>query len=260
MLESWTTISALTQVTKKIRLGPLVTGNIYRNPALLAKMAANVDVMSNGRLFFGIGAGWFETEANAFNISFYTTLERLKRLDEAVQICHGMWMNPQEFSFKGKYYNIKNALCLPEPIQKPHPPIMIGGSGEKLTLKLVAKYADACNLFGGPKTLKTKLEALKKQCNSVGRDYDEILKTSLTSLVIGETPQEVSALIAKRRRPGMTDEQLEDTILYGTPEQVVAKIQERIQVGLQYLIFNFDFPNEENALNLFAEKVMPHFK
>jgi F420-dependent oxidoreductase-like protein len=260
MLESWTTISALTQVTKKIRLGTLVTGNIYRNPALLAKMAANIDVMSNGRLFMGIGAGWFETEANAFDMPFYTALERSKRLEEAVQIVRGMWINPKGFSFQGKYYNIKNALCLPEPIQKPHPQIMIGGSGEKLTLKLVAEYADSCNLFGGPKTNKAKLEALKKHCSAVGRDYEEILKTSLTSLVIGATPQEVSTLIAKRRRPGMTDQQLEDTVLYGTPEQVAAKIQERIQVGIQYLIFNFDHPNEENALKLFAEKVMPQFK
>jgi alkanesulfonate monooxygenase SsuD/methylene tetrahydromethanopterin reductase-like flavin-dependent oxidoreductase (luciferase family) len=169
-------------------------------------MAANVDVMSNGRLLFGIGSGWFETEANAFDIPFYTTLERSKRLEEALQIIRGMWMNPEGFSFHGKYYNIKNALCLPEPIQKPHPQIMIGGSGEKLTLKIVAKYADACNLFGGTKTIKAKLETLKKHCDAVDRDYDQILKTSLTRLVVGASPEEVSGLTANYRRAGMTDQ------------------------------------------------------
>jgi F420-dependent oxidoreductase-like protein len=260
MLESWTTISALTQVTRKIKLGALVTGNIYRNPALLAKMGATVDLLSNGRLILGIGAGWFETEANSFDMPYYTVPERLKRLNEAVQIIRGIWRNPRGFSFRGKYYNIKNALCLPEPIQKPNPKIMIGGSGEKLTLKIVAKHADACNLFGEPKTIKEKLEILKKHCSAVGRDYSEILKTALTSVIIGATSQEASDLILKYRKPGMTEEQLNDIALYGTPEQVAAKIQEQIQAGIQYLIVNFKGQNEKEALKLFAEQVIPRFQ
>ena len=147
ILEAWTTLSALTQVTSKIKLGTLVTGSVYRNPALLAKMAANVDLMSNGRLFFGIGAGWFEPEATAYDIPFYSVSERGKRLEESVQIIKGMWTNPKGFTYQGNYYKVNNALCLPEPIQKPHPPIMIGGGGEKQTLRIVAKYGDACNLF-----------------------------------------------------------------------------------------------------------------
>jgi len=254
MLESWTTISGLTQVTKKINLATLVTGNIYRNPALLAKMAANVDLMSNGRLILGIGAGWFETEANAFDIPYYTISERGKRLDEALQVIRGMWMHPKGFSFQGKYYNIKNALCLPETIQKPHPPIMVGGSGEKQTLRLVAKYADACNLFGGPKIIKTKLAVLKNHCIAVARDYDEILKSSLASVVIGATEHEVSSLMSKLRSQSLTDE------LYGTPKQIVAKIQERVDAGLQYQIVNFKGSNEKNSLRLFAEEVVPHFQ
>ena len=274
ILESWTTISALTQVTSKIKLGTLVTGIIYRNPALLAKMAANVDLMSNGRLISGIGAGWFETEANAYDIPFSTVLERGKRLEESVQIIKGMWTNPKGFTFQGKYHKVNNALCLPEPIQKPHPPIMIGGGGEKQTLQIVAKYADACNLFGGPKVIKAKLAVLKKHCSAVGRDYDEILKTALTTVVIAENRGELASALAGVRDPGVSDEQLDEIVLYGTSDEVVAKIERLIQAGLQYLIVNFrgDLGNpnsnlaleantnlEKDSLKLFAEKVVPQF-
>ncbi|MFB3890000.1 MAG: LLM class F420-dependent oxidoreductase [Candidatus Bathyarchaeia archaeon] len=258
MLESWTAISALSQVTDKIRLGTMVTGNVYRNPCLLAKMAANVDCMSKGRLFMGIGAGWFETEAKAFGIPFYTVPERIKRLGEAVQIIRGMWTS-KGFSFQGKYYQVKDALCVPAPMQKPHPPILMGGSGEHLTLRMVARYADACNLFGGAKTVRAKLEALRKHCKAVGRNYDEILKSSLGHLVIGATPEEVAANVRRDQKPGQTDEQYEDSTIYGTPEQVIAKIQQLLDVGIQYVMLNFDFPNEEKALRLFAKEVMPEF-
>jgi F420-dependent oxidoreductase-like protein len=275
MLEAWTTISALTQVTSKIKLGTLVTGIIYRNPALLAKMAANVDLMSNGRLILGIGAGWFETEANAYDIPFFTGLERGKRLEESVQIIKGMWTNPTGFTFQGKYHKVNNALCLPEPIQKPHPPIMIGGGGEKQTLRIVAKYADACNLFGGPKGIKAKLDVLKKHCSAVGRDYDEILKTTLTTVVITENKEDLASALAGVRDPGVSDEQLDEIVLYGTPDEVAAKIKDRMQAGIQYLIVNFkgglgnpssNLPqdtvanSENNSLKLFAEKVVPQFQ
>ncbi|TRO54347.1 TIGR03560 family F420-dependent LLM class oxidoreductase, partial [Candidatus Bathyarchaeota archaeon] len=275
MLESWTTISALTQVTSKIKLGTLVTGIIYRNPALLAKMGANVDLMSNGRLVLGIGAGWFETEANAYDIPFFTVLERGKRLEESVQIIKGMWTNPKGFTFQGKYHKVNNALCIPEPIQKPHPPIMIGGGGEKQTLRIVAKYADDCNLFGGPKGITAKLDVLKKHCSAIGRDYDEILKTALTTVVIAENKRELASALAGVRDPGVSDEQLDEIVLYGTPEEVAAKIKNRMQAGIQYLIVNFKgglgkpssnqltdavANSEKNSLKLFAEKVVPQFQ
>jgi F420-dependent oxidoreductase-like protein len=275
ILESWTTISALTQVTSKIKLATLVTGNIYRNPALLAKMAANVDLMSNGRLILGIGAGWFETEANAYDIPFFTVPERGKRLEESVQIIKGMWTNPKGFTFQGKYHKVNNALCLPEPIQKPHPPIIIGGGGEKQTLRIVAKYADACNLFGGPKGIKAKLDVLKKHCSAVGRDYDEILKTTLTTVVIAENEGDLASALAGVRDPGVSDEQLDEVVLYGTPDEVAAKIKNLMQAGIQYLIVNFKgglgnpssnlLPDtaansEKNSLKLFAEKVVPQFQ
>ena len=261
ILEAWTTISALTQVTSKIKLGTLVTGNIYRNPALLAKMAANVDLISNGRLILGIGASWFEAEASAYDIPFYTTSERGKRLEESVQIIKGMWTNPTGFTFQGNYYKVKNALCLPETIQKPHPPIMIGGGGEKQTLRIVAKYADACNLFGGPNTIKAKLDVLKKHCSDVGRDYDKILKTTLTTVVIAEDKETLASALAGVREPSVSDEELDEILLCGTPDEVTAKIDRLIQAGLQYLIVNFRAGlSEEDSLKLFAEKVVPLFQ
>jgi F420-dependent oxidoreductase-like protein len=257
MLEGWSTISALAAVTQKLKLGTLVTGNIYRNPALLAKMGATLDVISNGRLFMGVGAGWFETEAKAYDIPFYTIPERLKRLEEALQIINGMWTTDQ-FSFHGKYYEIKDALCFPKPIQKPHPPILIGGSGENVTLKLVAKYGNACNLTDGPQTIKHKLEKLKEHCKAVGRNYDDILKTRLGHLIIGEDAKEVSLMLQRDRKPGVTDEEYDQRVIYGTPKQIVDKIQEFINSGIQYMIFNLDYENEERVLKLFAERVIPN--
>jgi F420-dependent oxidoreductase-like protein len=261
ILESWTTLSALTQVTSKIKLGTLVTGSVYRNPAMLAKMAANVDLLSNGRLFLGIGAGWFEPEATAYDIPFYSVAERGKRLEESVQIIKGMWTNPKGFTFQGDYYKVNNALCLPESIQKPHPPIMIGGGGEKLTLRTVAKYGDACNLFGGPKNIEAKLEVLQKRCSEVGRDYDEILKTALTTVIIAEDRETLEGALAGVREPDVSDEELDETVLFGTPDEVAAKIERRIEAGLQYLLVNFiGSPSEKNSLKLFAEKVVPKFQ
>jgi F420-dependent oxidoreductase-like protein len=274
MLEAWTTISALTQVTSKIKLGTLVTGNIYRNPASLAKMAANTDLISNGGLILGIGAGWFEEEANAYDIAFYTISERGKRLEESVQIIKGMWTNPKGFTFQGNYYKVNNDLCLPESIQKPHPLIMIGGGGEKQTLRVVAKYADACNLFGGPETIKAKLIVLKKHCGDVGRDYDEILKTALMTVVIAEDKEDLASGLAEFREPGVSDVQLDEIVLYGASDEVVAKIERLIQASLQYLIVNFrgglgntnsnlaleaNTNLEKDSLKLFAEKVVPQF-
>jgi F420-dependent oxidoreductase-like protein len=258
MLEGWTTISALAAITKKIRLGTLVTGNIYRNPAFLAKTGATVDVISNGRLFMGMGAGWFEAEAAAYGIPFYTVAERLERLEEALQIVKGMWTE-DSFSFQGKYYQINGALCFPKPVQKPHPSILIGGGGERVTLKLVAKYGDACNLFGGARTVKAKLEKLKDHCKLVGRNYDDILKTRLGHLIIGQDDKDVSTMVKRDRQPGVSDEMYSERVIFGTPKQVVPKIQELIDAGLQYLIFNCAYGYEMEVLKLFAEEVMPKF-
>ena len=174
-MEAWTLISALAAVTKKIKLGTLVTCNSYRYPAVLAKIAATVDMISNGRLIFGFGAGWKEMEYNAYGIPFPSTLDRLYQMEEAIEIIKLLWTEPK-VTYEGKYYQIKDAFSAPKPIQKPWPPIMIGGMGEKVLLKMVAKHADYCNFMLRP-NLERSLEILKAHCKVVGRDYDEIGKS-----------------------------------------------------------------------------------
>jgi F420-dependent oxidoreductase-like protein len=255
MFESWTTIAVLAGMTSKIKLGTLVTGNSYRYPSVLAKMGATMDVLSKGRLFFGIGAAWNDVEAHAYGIPFPPTGERLARLEEAVQIVRMMWTE-DETNFDGKYYKLEKALCNPKPIQKPTPKILIGGSGEKFTLRTVAKYGDACNLFGSPETVKTKLAVLRKHCDDVGRDYDSILKTKLTQVLIGEDEAEIKPKVSEVEKvmpPGM----LRETMIYGTPEQVQKQIEEFSDAGVQYLIISFGGPDELQSLRLFGETILP---
>jgi F420-dependent oxidoreductase-like protein len=271
MLEGWTTISVLAGITTKIKLGTLVTGVIYRHPSILAKIAATLDVLSKGRLFLGIGASWNEEESLAYGIgestnsigsyneaspiSFPSNKERLLRLEEALQIIRKMWTEEPSASFKGKYYQIHNAYCNPKPIQKPTPPILVGGSGEKRTLKIVAKYADACNLFGSAETVKKKLDILKTHCRNVNRDYDSILKTKLGVVVIDN-----DGLTAKKRVQqafiGMPEAQLREFAIYGTPEDVLKQIKEFEDVGIQYLIVDLEPQREIEAVEVFADEII----
>jgi F420-dependent oxidoreductase-like protein len=255
MLEGWTVLSMLAGVTTKIRLGTLVTGIIYRYPSVLAKMAATLDVMSNGRLFMGIGAAWNEQESLAYGISFPSDQERLIRLEEAVQIIRKMWTKEPYASFEGKYYKIINAYCNPKPIQKPSPPILVGGSGERKTLKIVAKHADACNLFGSPESIKKKLDVLKEHCKSVGRDYGAILKTKLGTVVVDDDRDKAKGRVREAFR-GIPEEQINEFVIYGTPEDVQGQIRAFEEAGVQYLVVNFEAPRELEALDTFANKVV----
>src|SRR5919108_991930 len=254
MLEGWTIISMLAGITSKIKLGTLVTGIIYRYPSVLAKVAATLDVLSKGRLFMGIGAGWNEEESLAYGISFTSNQERMLRLEEAIQIIRKMWTEEPYASFNGKYYQIHNAYCNPKPIQKPSPPILVGGSGERKTLKIVAKYADACNLFGSPETVKRKLNILKEHCKSVGRDYDSILKTTLGAIRIDDYKE-----IAKKREQQITkmpEEQIREFAIYGTPEDVSRQIKLLEEVGIQYLIVDLDPSRELEVLDTFVNNII----
>ena len=255
MFEGWTTISVLAGLTSRIRLGTLVTGNSYRHPSVLAKIGASLDVLSKGRLFFGIGAAWNEVEADAYGIPFPPTAERLARLDEAVRIVRRMWTE-EKANFSGKYYRLDGAICNPKPIQRPTPSILIGGGGEKVTLKIVAKHGDACNLFGSPETVKMKLAVLRKHCVRVGRDYDSILKSKLTRVLISEDEEEIrrkTAEFSARMRPGT---QLRDSLIFGTPEQVQRQIDEFSEAGIQYLIVSFPGPDELRSLKLFGKTII----
>jgi F420-dependent oxidoreductase-like protein len=258
MLEGWTTLSVLAGITTKIKLGTLVTGIIYRHPSVLAKIAATLDILSKGRLFMGIGASYFEGESSAYGItstgSFPSNQERLLRLEEAIQIIRKMWTEEPTASFNGKYYQIHNAYCNPKPIQKPSPPILVGGSGERKTLKIVAKYADACNLFGSAEILKRKLNILKEHCKSVGRDYDTILKTTLGAIIIDDDKE-----IAKKRVQQITrmpEEQIREFAIYGTPEDVSRQIKLLEEVGIQYLIVDLDPSRELEALEIFVNNII----
>src|ERR671921_604330 len=258
MLEGWTTISVLSGVTSRIKLGTLVTGIIYRHPSVLAKMGATLDVLSNGRLFMGIGAAWNQEESLAYGIPFFPNKERLVRLEEAIQIIRKMWTEEEPAAtFNGKYYQINNAYCNPKPIQKPSPSILVGGSGERKTLKIVAKYADACNLFGSSETIKRKLDVLKEHCKSVGRDYDSILKTKLDLVVIDDS-EEIARKRAQQFYKGIPEQQIRDRefAIYGTREDVSRQIELLEEAGIQYLILHFEPSRELEALDIFSDNII----
>src|SRR5437867_7267072 len=188
--ECWTSIAALARDTRRVRLGQMVTCNSYRNPALLAKMASTVDVLSHGRLELGIGAGWYEHEYRAYGYPYPSTRERLQRLREAIQIILAMWTQ-DEAIVEGKYYQVKGAINQPKGVQKPHIPLLIGGGGEKVTLRMVAQYGDACNIGHLDKAgLEHKFAVLKNHCENIGRDYNSIKRTVLFNCAIAKTDEE----------------------------------------------------------------------
>jgi F420-dependent oxidoreductase-like protein len=180
MLEGYSALNFLAAHTDSIRLGMLVTGVIYRHPGILVKTMTTLDVLSGGRAYFAVGAGWYEREAVALGVPFPPLRERFERLEETVQIALQMWSG-KSAPYAGKHYRLAETLCSPLPIAKPHPPIMIGGVGEKRTLPLVAKYADACNLyaFEDVAVLRTKLDALRRHCEAIGRRFEEIERTAI---------------------------------------------------------------------------------
>jgi len=250
MLEGWTTQSVVAEFTNKIKLGTLVTGIVYRHPSVLAKMGATLDVLSNGRLFMGIGAAWNVDEATAYGIPFPPVKERMQRLEEAVQVIKKMWTE-ETATFEGKFYQLRNAYCNPKPLQKPHPPIMIGGSGERRTLKIVARYGDACNIFGSVDTVKKKLEILREHCRSVGRDYESIVKSKLGHIVIDKDKEKATEAVK-----GLPEDRRREYAIYGTPEEVRRQVEAFRDAGIEYLIVNLEPDRELRALELFASEVV----
>jgi F420-dependent oxidoreductase-like protein len=195
MLEAYTTLGYLAACTSRARLLTLVTGVIYRHPGILAKIVTTLDVLSGGRAWLGIGAAWNEDESRGLGVPFPVLAERFERLEEALQICLQMWQG-DEAPFRGRHYQLDRPLNNPHAITRPHPPIMIGGSGERKTLRLVAEYAQACNLFPGPQ-LRHKLDVLRAHCDAVGRSYDEIEKTVIYQFDVGERGERAGEVIAQ---------------------------------------------------------------
>ncbi|GAA1194282.1 LLM class F420-dependent oxidoreductase [Pseudonocardia alaniniphila] len=195
MLEAYTTLGYLAARTSRVQLLAWVTAATYREPGMLAKMVSTLDVLSGGRAWLGIGAGWNEEEANGLGLLFPPTAERFERLEESLQICLQMW-GAEDGPYQGKHYRLARTLNVPQPLSRPHPPILIGGGGEKKTLRLVAQYAQACNLFDGPE-VEHKLDVLRGHCEAVGRPYDEIEKTVMMRLDPGENGEKIDAIIGR---------------------------------------------------------------
>ena len=219
-LEGWTTLSALAAHTTRMRVGTIVLGNTYRHPAVTAKMAATLDVVTNGRLICGLGAAWQENEHRAYGIPFYTVAERLGRLDEACQILTSLWTQPKT-TFKGRYYQLEDAPLSPKPVQRPRPELMIGGGGERVTLRIAARHADHWNVWGGPATLARKGRILDEHCTAIGRDPRAIVRSANMALALSDDRAEVDKVrTALARRFGMADEVARDTVIGGSASEV----------------------------------------
>ena len=249
--ECWVSTAALARDTKTIRIGQMVTCNGYRNPALLAKMASTVDVLSHGRLNFGIGAGWYEHEYRAYGYDYPDAPERLRYLREAIQVILAMWTQ-EEATFEGKYYHVRGAINQPKGVQKPHIPILIGGSGEKVTLKLVAQYGDACNIGGDIDTIKHKFDVIKQHCETVGRDYHSIHRTSSSACIMGVSEEAALSQLKPMERQ-MLETQRQSAII-GTPAEVRRRLGEYEEAGVQELILTFPNIIKLESMRAFARE------
>lgn len=259
IFESFTLLSATATITKRIKIGQIVTCNSYRNPALLAKMVSTLDVISKGRMELGIGAGWYEKEYLAYGYDFPSHIERIKQLDESLSIIKEMWIK-NSASFEGNYYTIKEAVCNPKPIQKPHPTIMVGGSGEKYLLKVVAKHANRYNIFfGTPNEMKRKITILKDHCSKIGRDHKEIQYSVVLPCIITESGEDINQIVARYKRRDKTVEQSLDFLVggitIGTPEKIINALNQYIEIGVSHFIIQFKGLNN-SVLKLFRSQII----
>ena len=238
MLEAYTLLGALAARTRTVQLGTLVTGVTYRNPALLAKEVTTLDVISSGRAILGIGAAWHDIEHVAFGFDYPSDRERLDRLEEALQICRGM-LTQDTTTFAGTHYRVENVKNLPRPIRPDGIPIMVGGGGEKRTLRLVAQYADACNVSGDLDTVRHKLEVLRGHCADAGRDPAEVTTTRLGALFLVDTAQQ--SVETREMIVGLAGEEFAGACTIGNDEQVVEQVTAILDAGVQEPIFNMPF-------------------
>lgn len=228
MLEGYSTLSYFAALTKKVKLGTMVTGVTYRHPGVLLKTVTTLDVLSQGRAYLGLGAAWFEREHKALGVPYPPISERFERLEETLQIAHQMWSD-NNGPFQGKHYQLAETLCVPQPLARPHPPILIGGMGEKKTLRMVAQYAQACNLFqfAGVPVLRQKLEILKQHCQELGTDYAAIEKTTLGQL----DPEE--------------------------PAKFLEQLHQLAEIGIDSALFGVADPTDPKTMKVMAEVIVP---
>lgn len=263
-LECWTTLSALAAETERIRLTPLVLANLYRPPALLAKMSSTLDVISRGRFELGIGAGGDKADHLASGYSFPSTPVRVEMLEEAVGLIKKLWTEA-EVNSQGRYYTLQEAANTPKSVQAPHPPVLIGGHGEAYLLKAVARHADICNI-GFELSLdehRAKLRVLEAHCQDAGRDPSEIEVTHNTRVLIAENSSEFEKLAARQASSSnMSLESYRASLsraIAGTPEQCAEQIRQYVDQGITYFFLLFPDPIQPESLELFAREVMPNF-
>ena len=257
MLEVYTLLAGIAARTSTARVGAMVTGVTYRNPALLAKTVTTLDVVSSGRAILGIGAAWHEPEHTAYGFDFPPVGERMNRLEDAVQICRAMFTEGQAApdgpgsgaTFAGKVHRIEGALNRPQPVTPGGPPIMVGGGGEKRTLQITARHADACNIFGDPDGIRHKLRVLEAHCEQAGRDPAEISKTRLGSLIIADTQAEADRLGAQMRAErNMSMEKYRGYVVAGDTDSVLEQIAAQFDAGLDGMVFNFPDATDLDAI------------
>jgi F420-dependent oxidoreductase-like protein len=276
-LEAWSVLAAMAEATRRIRIGPMVLGNTYRHPAVVANMAATLDIISGGRLILGLGAGWMQAEHDGYGIPLPPVRERLDRLDEAARVIK-LLLTEHRATFDGRYYQLRDALCEPKPVQRPHPPLLIGGGGEQRTLRVVAKYADEWNGEVGPSGMARKLGILREHCAAVGRDPSEIAVSVLlrseaeaeatyASMVAAGNPN----LAADRQRlieQGVPAARLDDELRRVTFEQflpvdeakAIDRLCEYAAVGVDHIITIVRPPYDYRKLERFMSRVAAHVK
>ena len=251
-VEGWTILSALAAVTNRIRLATLASSVAYRNPAHLAKIAAGVDLISRGRLTLGIGAGWFDTEYRQYGWEFPPRpAVRIRQMEEAVGLIRAMWTSPKT-TFRGKYFHAEEAILEPKPVQRPHPPIMIAGGGEQMTLRAVARLGNACNVLGDPEAVRHKFAVMRRHCDAARRNYDEIERTNLIGLLLA---RDESSLSAKADRLGAAGY---FRGFAGTVRQATDLVGQYAEAGV-HLLISSAFKNDAETLELVAAEIMPHF-
>ena len=266
--EAWTLMAALAAATDTVRIGQMCTSNSYRQPSYLAKVAASIDVISGGRLEMGIGAGWYEHEYDGYGYPFPKPSVRIGQLREGVEIMRRMWTE-DEVDYEGDHYTLRGALCRPKPLQDPMIPVWVAGGGEQLTLNVAARYADYTNFGSTLDEFRHKSEVLAGHCDDVGRDYEEITRTTNFNIAIGETDADVKrrlewykehfSPVVDRVDAMVERNYLKGGGMAGTPEQLVERLKEWEEAGMGYAILYFqEAAYDRSGLELFAEQVLPH--
>jgi F420-dependent oxidoreductase-like protein len=260
ILECWTTLAALAEATERVKLGTMVSAVAFRPPSIVAKVVATLDVISRGRVIAGLGAGWCDWETLAYGFDFPPTAARLQQLEEAVQILKAMWTE-ERATFEGRHFHVRDAICSPKPIQQPHVPILIGGNGAKVTLRIVAEHAQAHNIgLGDAATCRKVLADLREHCDRLGRDYASIWKTRLTPILFAESEADIQRRIDHLRPVAEPEADFRNRTLIGTVEQVTAQLQELIDAGIEGFVVSFFDVDAVTPLRTLMREVAPKLR